>query len=95
MYAIRSYYGPSAEVYFFFLHHILVLFWDVSLDGVVSTARLLAQLKVLDDGAVAGDVDFLQIREKATALTDHLQQTTTAVMIFLVRVEMGREPIDA
>src|SRR5690606_34609043 len=54
-----------------------------------------AQAEALDERAVAGDVDVLEVAEEATALTDEQQQATTGVVVVLVRLEVLREVLDA
>lgn len=41
------------------------------------------------------DVRPLQVLQKTTTAPDHLEKTTTTVVIFLVGVEMGPEVIDS
>ena len=60
------------------------------------TVRVLAAQAVGgDDGAVALDVDALHVIEHAATLADQLQQATTAVVVFLVGLEVASEVVDA
>jgi hypothetical protein len=45
----------------------------------------------LDDDSVSFDVFLLQIVEQSSSLTDNLQQTSAAVMIFFMDLEMFRQ----
>jgi hypothetical protein len=57
--------------------------------------RLSTQAKLGDDGSVTLDVVLLDVIEHATPATDHGQQTTAAVIVLLVRLQVAREVVDA
>ncbi len=57
--------------------------------------RSLADVELVDERAVTLDVDALQVVELATTLADELEQTTTGVVVFLVRLEVLGELRDA
>ena len=56
---------------------------------------LAAQAETLDQLLVAADVLALQVVEQAAALTDHDQETTTAVEVLLVGLEVFGQVADA
>jgi hypothetical protein len=47
---------------------------------------LLSQTKLLDQRTIALKISLLQISQETTSLTDHLQHTTSGMMIFLVNL---------
>src|SRR3546814_4647829 len=49
---------------------------------------LPAQAELLDEGLVARGILAVQVIEQAAAAVDHLQQTTTAVVVVLVGLEV-------
>ena len=61
---------------------------SVTLYLLDSLAGLAAQTELLDKLAVAVLVLGLQVVKQLAALVDHLQQTLTAVVIFLVLTEV-------
>ena len=61
----------------------------------VRQSALAAKAVRGDDGAVALDVDALDVVEHAPALTDQLEQATTAVVVLLVGLEVTGEVVDA
>src|SRR5690606_41551690 len=56
--------------------------------------RSSADAELLDQGPVAGDVFVAQVLEQALTLADLQQQTTTAVVVVLVHLEVLGEVID-
>ena len=56
---------------------------------------LFADAELVDDRSVTIDVDFLEVVEKVSSLTDHLEQAATAVVVVLVRLEMLGQLRDA
>jgi len=56
--------------------------------------HLFADIKLLNELAVLGDVLLGEIIEQAPALTDHLQQPTAAVVVFGIFLEVRGEGID-
>ena len=56
---------------------------------------LLSESELFDDSAVTSDVLVLEILEKVTSLTYHLEQSATAVVVLLVDLEMLCEFIDS
>ena len=54
----------------------------------------MAQAKVADHLTVPFNVGRLEVLEEAAALTDHLQQPATTMMVLGVRLEVAREVID-
>ncbi len=52
--------------------------------------RLLTKTKLRDEGGITLAVDFLQIIEKRTTLIDHLEKTTTRMIILVVVFKMRR-----
>ena len=70
---------------------------DLDMSGLSSleSSALLAQLELFHEGAVALHVFGLQVVEQAPAVADHLQQTATRVVVFLVRLEVLGEVVDA
>ena len=57
--------------------------------------RLLTDTESCDDRTVSLDVDLDQIVEQRAALTDHLEQTATGVMVLLVDLEVLGEVVDS
>ena len=55
---------------------------------------LFTKSELLDNRSVAVDVYLLEIAEKAASLTDHLQQTSAAVVVFFVLLQMLGERVD-
>ena len=55
---------------------------------------LLTQAQLLDDGAVTLHILLLEISQQATALADHHQQATTAVVVLLVNLQMLGQLVD-
>jgi hypothetical protein len=53
--------------------------------------RLLTQTKTPDYRTVALDIPVLHIIEESASLADQLQQTTSGMMVLLVRLEMERQ----
>ena len=58
-------------------------------------AETISDLKSCDDGPVTLDVCVVQILEQAAALTYHLEQTATGMMVVLKNLQMLIEVIDA
>ena len=58
------------------------------------SCRLVAEAKIADDLAVSVDVGLLEVREKAPAFSDHLEEAATAVMISGVGLEVIGQMID-
>ena len=56
---------------------------------------LSAQTQTLDQGAVAVDVNALEVVKHTTTVTDHQQQTTTGMVIVLVLLEVLGQISDA
>ena len=56
---------------------------------------LLSQAELLNDCSVTLDILLLQVCEHAAALTYHLQQTTTGMVIMLVLLQMLGELLNA
>src|SRR5690606_12080752 len=54
-----------------------------------------AQAELLDEGAVALDVDAPQVTLQAATLADQEEQTTTAVVVVLVLLQVLGEVLDA
>ena len=57
--------------------------------------KLTAQSQSTHDFVVTLDVRLLQIIEQAPSLRDHLQQSATGMIVFLVNLEMLGEFVDA
>ena len=55
---------------------------------------LAAQAETLNELLVAADILALQVVEQAAALTDHDQETTTAVEVLLVGLEVFGQVAD-
>lgn len=60
-----------------------------------NTWILVAQAQIFDQASVRLKITVLEIRQEPTTATDHLQQSTTAVMIVLVCVEVAPKVVDA
>ena len=58
-------------------------------------SNLLSQTETTNQLVIATDVNALQIVEHAAALADHLKQAAPRVIVFLVRLEMIGQFIDA
>ena len=56
--------------------------------------RLFSDAELVDDGAVALDVDLLEISEQVAAMTDHFEQTSAAVVVLFVRLQVLGERVD-
>lgn len=56
--------------------------------------RLAAQVKLLQNFLVARRVALVQVVKQGTALTNHLQETTARMLVFLVSLEMFSELLD-
>ena len=58
-------------------------------------AELLSEPELVDDSTIAGDVLLLEVREKISSVTDHLQEPAAAVVILRVVLEVLVEGVDA
>lgn len=58
-------------------------------------AELLSEPELIDDSTIAGDVLLLEVREKISSVTDHLQESAAAVVILRVVLEVLVEGVDA
>ena len=58
-------------------------------------SNLLSQAETTDQFVVAIDLDALQIIQQAAALADQLEQAAARVIVFLMRLEMIGEFVDA
>jgi len=56
---------------------------------------LFAQTQFSQDSTITLDVLLFEVVEQAAALTNHLEQTTTGVVILLVELEVLVEVVDA
>ena len=56
---------------------------------------LFTQTQFLDDGAVTVDILLHQVVEKVTAMTDHLEQATTGVVVLFVHLQVLGQIVDA
>ena len=56
---------------------------------------LVPQAQFLDDLAVAVDIRALQVVEQTATLSDHLEETTSTVVILAVSAEVIRQIVDA
>jgi hypothetical protein len=63
---------------------------QVALQGV----ELAAQAQYFDQGAVPFHIFVLQVCQQLTTLTDHLEQTATGMVVFLVLPQVGRQVVD-
>src|SRR3989337_2723079 len=64
--------------------------------GVTVAARLAAESEPSDDGAVAGVVLLHEVREKATALADELEEAASRMVVLGKPAEMvgqARDPL--
>lgn len=57
--------------------------------------KLLSEPELVNDSAVAVDVLLLEVREKISSVTDHLQESAAAVVILRVVLEVLVEGVDA
>lgn len=55
----------------------------------------MPKAEIGDEPTVPLDVRLLQILEKPTAAPDHLEKTTTTVVVLVVGIEVGPEVVDA
>lgn len=62
---------------------------------VDTSGVLLAQTQTLDEAAIAVGVRTLEVVKQFATLADHLQQTTTGVVILGVCLEVAGQAIDA
>ena len=60
-----------------------------------SRTQLLAQVQLLNDGAVTLNVDLLQVAQKVSSVADHLQHAAAAVVVLVVRLEVLGKSVDA
>ena len=56
---------------------------------------LLSETKLLNDRTVAVDVGLLEITEKVSSVTNHLLQTSAAVMVLVIVLEVLGEVLDS
>jgi hypothetical protein len=56
---------------------------------------LIPQAQFLDDLAVIVDISALQVVEQTATFPDHLEESTTTVVILFVSAEMIRQIVDA
>ena len=57
--------------------------------------NLLTQAQLGDNGAVTLDIGLLQVGQQVAAMTNHLQQTTTGMMVLLVNLQMFVQVVDS
>ena len=57
--------------------------------------RLLSQTELFNDSAVALDVSLLEIAEKVSSVSDHLLETSAAVVVLVVSLEVLGEVLDS
>ena len=60
-----------------------------------SRVALLTQVQLLDDRAVTLDIDLLQVAQKVSSVTNHLQHAAAAVMVLVVGLEVLGQRVDA
>ena len=56
--------------------------------------RLLSDVQFRDDGTVALNVDLLQVVEQVSSVTDHLEQTSAAVVVLVVGLQVLGQVVD-
>ncbi len=56
--------------------------------------NLLTKTKLRDKGGITRAINFLEIIEKRTTLVDHLEKTTTRMIVLVVIFKMGSQAID-
>jgi hypothetical protein len=56
---------------------------------------LIPQAQFLDNLAVVVDINALQVVEQTATLPDHLEESTTTVVILLVGAEVAGQIVDA
>lgn len=59
------------------------------------TEALLTQTELLDDRTVTSDIGLLEVCEKVSSVTDHLEKAATAVVILVVRLHVFGQIVDA
>ena len=57
--------------------------------------QLLSQIQLSNDRTVALDVNLLQVAQKISSVTDHLLQTSAAVEVLGVSLEVGGQVSDS
>jgi hypothetical protein len=63
--------------------------------AIMLIVGLIPQAQFLDDLAVIVDISALQVVEQTATLSDHLEESTTTVVILFVSAEMVRQIVDA
>ena len=56
---------------------------------------LLSEVQLFDDRAVTLDIGLLQVAEKVSSVTDHLQKAATAVVILVISLEVLGQILDS
>ena len=57
--------------------------------------QLLSDSELFDDCAVTLNIDLLEVSEKVSSVTYHLEKSATAVMVLVVGLEVLCEVVDA
>ena len=58
-------------------------------------AELLSDMELFDDSSVSFNVNFLEVVEKVSSVTYHLEKSTTAVVILVVVLEVLCKIVDS
>ena len=56
--------------------------------------RLLSDVQLRDDGTVTLDINLLQVVEQVSSVTNHLEQTSAAVVILVVGLQVLGQVVD-
>jgi archaellum biogenesis protein FlaJ (TadC family) len=56
--------------------------------------KLLSQAKLFDDSTVSLNVNLLEVAKEVTSVTNHLQKTSTAVVVILVVLQVLVQVVD-
>jgi len=57
--------------------------------------KLLSQVQLFDDRAVTLDIGLLQVAQKVSSVTDHLQKAAAAVVVLVIGLQMLGEVVDS
>ena len=60
-----------------------------------TTIELLTETELLNDSSVALDIGLLEVAEKVSSVSDHLLETSAAVVVLVVSLEVLGEVADS
>ena len=77
------------------VHAKTAVFGGIAPPNTVAFPKLLSQTQLSNQGTIALDVGLLEVVQQTATLTNHQQQTATAVVILLVELEVLVQVVDA